>query len=73
MTSEPRSASRNGWKLPFTTHLSWRPLTVTSLTPEARATCRAGGVLMKVTWTRCVGRGCVMPRKLMRRRAAHIV
>ena len=55
MTSYPRSASRNGWKLPQTMQRKRQPSTSTSVTPDARATCRAGGVPTKITSTRWLG------------------
>jgi len=73
MTSEPRNASRNGWKLPLTRQLSRRPSTFTSVTPEARATCRAGGGPTNVTSTRWLGSCCAMPFSLSRQPAARIV
>ncbi len=58
MTSQPRRASRKGWKLPVTRQRTTWPSITTSLTPEARAICRAGGVPRKVASTRCVGVLC---------------
>jgi len=59
-TSYPRNASRKGWKLPHTRHRNWQPSTSTSVTPDARATCRIGGVLTKVTSTRWLRSSSVM-------------
>src|SRR5439155_4287714 len=55
MTSWPRSASRKGWKLPQTRQRRTAPSVSTSLTPDARATCRAGAGPVKLTSTRRTG------------------
>ena len=55
MTSQPRRASRKGWKLPVTRQRTTWPSITASLTPEASSICRAGGVPRKVASTRCVG------------------
>ena len=56
ITSRPRNASRNGWKLPETTQWIVWPSTSTSETPDARSIWRVGGVATKVTSTRHVAR-----------------
>jgi hypothetical protein len=66
MTSYPSSASRKGWKLPQTEQRTRWPSTSTSLTPDARAICRAGGGPTKWTSTRWFGSSSVMAVSLRR-------
>jgi hypothetical protein len=72
MTSYPRSASRKGWKLPQTEQRTRWPSTSTSLTPEARAICRAGGGPTKWISTRWFGSSSVMVVSLRRQPGSRI-
>jgi len=71
-TSWPRSASRNGWKLPWTRQRRLGPSTSTSLTPDARSTCLAGAAPTNVTSTFCTGAPYDMQASLRRWRAPGI-